>query len=534
MVNLRPYQKEAFDAIFNEWEKGRKNTLLCLPTGCGKTIVFNSVTEESVRKGDKVLILAHREELLKQAADKLEKVTGLKAAIEKAEQTSIGTWNRVVVGSVQTLSKDNRLEKFSPDEFGTIIIDEAHHALSDTYKKVLEYFSSAKVLGVTATPDRGDRRDLGELFESLAYDYSIATAIKEGYLSPIKAQTIPLDIDLSQVSIQNGDFRSSEVATALDPYLEQIAEEMLKYCKGRKTLVFLPLIATSKKFTKLLKEKGFRAAEVNGQSKDREEILKDFEDGKYDVLCNALLLTEGYDCPSIDCIIMLRPTKIRSMYSQCIGRGTRLAEGKEHLLILDFLWHTQRHELCRPAHLIAKDELTAKKMTERYSESEEAVDLLEMEDNVAESVLEERENALAEELKKQRLKKAKLVDPLQYEMSISAIDLADYVPEFGWQMMPPTDKQIERLEKLGIYGGDIPNSGYASMLIDRVEKRKSEGLSTPKQIRQLENRGFIKVGQWSFEDAQKLIGRIAKCGWRVPPGVDPVEYSKKVLEKRHG
>lgn len=497
----------------------------------GKTIVFSSITEEQVRRGDKVLILAHREELLKQAADKLEKATGLVSAIEKAEQTSIGAWNRVVVGSVQSLAQDKRLNMFKPDEFGTIIIDEAHHALSPTYQKVLDHFSEAKVLGVTATPDRGDRKDLGTLFESLAYDYSIVKAIREGYLSPIKAQTIPLDIDLSQVSIQNGDFASGEIATALDPYLEQIAEEMKKYCKGRKTLVFLPLIATSQKFTKMLQEKGFRAAEVNGQSKDREQILKDFEEGKYDVLCNALLLTEGYDCPSIDCIVMLRPTKIRSMYCQVIGRGTRLAEGKEYLLLLDFLWHTQRHDLCRPAHLIAKDEVYAQKMTEKYAENEEAVDLLEMEEAVTESVLEERENALAAELRKQRMKKAKLVDPLQYEMSIAATDLVDYVPEFGWQMLPPTDKQIETLESMGIYGGDIPNSGYASMLIERVEKRKASGLSTPKQIRQLENRGFINVGQWSFQDAQKLIGRIAKYGWRVPPGVDPVEYSRKVLTK---
>ena len=185
----------------------------------GKTIVFSSIAEEQVRRGDKVLILAHREELLKQAADKLEKATGLVSAIEKAEQTSIGTWNRVVVGSVQSLAQDKRLNMFKPDEFGTIIIDEAHHALSPTYQKVLEHFSEAKVLGVTATPDRGDRKDLGTLFESLAYDYSIVREIREGYLSPIKAQTIPLDIDISQVSIQNGDFESGEIATALDPYL---------------------------------------------------------------------------------------------------------------------------------------------------------------------------------------------------------------------------------------------------------------------------------------------------------------------------
>ena len=162
-MELRPYQEEARQSIQEEWEKGNKRTLLVLPTGTGKTIVFSKVIEDRVKLGERVLVLAHRGELLEQAADKLEKSTGLKTVTEKAQETSIGSWFRVVVGSIQTLMREKRLKKFPKDFFDTIIIDEAHHCLSDSYQRVLEYFD-ANVLGVTATPDRGDMRNLGEFF----------------------------------------------------------------------------------------------------------------------------------------------------------------------------------------------------------------------------------------------------------------------------------------------------------------------------------------------------------------------------------
>ena len=239
----RPYQDEARKAIFEQWDTVDK-TLLVLPTGCGKTVVFAKVTEDCVRNGDRVLILAHRGELLEQASDKIQKFTGLMCATEKAEETCLGSWFRVVVGSIQSLMRPKRLNQFSSDYFDKIIIDEAHHCLSDGYQRVLEHFSDAKVLGVTATPDRGDMRNLGSYFESLAYEYTLPKAIKEGYLTPIKALTIPLQMDLSNVGIQSGDFKVGDLGTALDPYLYSIAEEMKKYCKDRKTVVFLPLVKT--------------------------------------------------------------------------------------------------------------------------------------------------------------------------------------------------------------------------------------------------------------------------------------------------
>lgn len=524
-MELRPYQEEAKQAVFAQWEGSVNRTLLVLPTGCGKTIVFAKIAEKCVCQGKRVLILAHRGELLDQAADKIRKSTGLGCALEKAEFSCIGSWFRIVVGSVQTMMREKRLGQFSDDYFDTIIIDEAHHCISDSYQRVLKHFPEAEVLGVTATPDRGDMRDMGEYFESIAYEYTLQKAIKEGYLSPIRALTLPLKMDLTGVGISAGDFKAGDLGTALDPYLDQIAEEMKNYCADRKTVVFLPLVKTSQKFRDVLCEHGFRAAEVNGESSDRTEILQAFDRGDYNVLCNSMLLTEGWDCPSVDCVVVLRPTKVRSLYSQMVGRGTRLFPGKDHLLLLDFLWHTERHELCHPASLICENAEVAQKMTENLEkEAGFAIDIEEAEKAASEDVVAQREEALAKQLAEMKKRKKKLVDPLQFEMSIQAEDLSGYVPSFGWEMAPPSDKQISSLEKLGISADQIDNAGKAAKLLDRLDKRRTEGLTTPKQIRFLESKGFQHVGTWQFETAKNMIDRIAAAGWRIPQGIIPQEY----------
>jgi superfamily II DNA or RNA helicase len=523
---LRPYQQEAHDSILQKWDDGADRLLLVLPTGTGKTIVFAAVTSDRVRQGSRVLILAHRGELLEQAADKLSKSTGLGSALEKADASCLGSWFRVVVGSVQTLMRESRLNRFPRDYFTTIIIDEAHHSISESYQKVLRYFDKAKVLGVTATPDRGDMRDLGSYFEQIAYEYTLPAAIREGYLSPIKALTIPLKIDISQVGISAGDFKTGEIGTALDPYLEQIATEMETYCRDRKTVVFLPLVKTSQKFRDILIRHGFDAAEVNGNSEDRAEVLKDFDDGRYNVLCNSMLLTEGWDCPSVDCIIILRPTKVRSLYSQMVGRGTRLYPGKSHLLLLDFLWLTDRLDLCHPASLICEDPEIAQKMTENLAEAPGvALDIETAEKTASEDVQRDREEALAKKLAEQRKRKSRLVDPLQFEMSIQDLALVNYVPPFGKDMQPPTDMQKKTLEKLQINPDGVDSAGKADILIDRIRDRQLRGMATPRQIRQLENRGFENVGTWSFEQARRLIDRIAGNGWRTPYDIDPHTYT---------
>ena len=524
-MELRPYQAEARRAVHAEWDAGHSRTLLVLPTGTGKTVVFAAVAEDCVRAGKRVLVLAHRGELLAQAADKIRAATGLQCALEQAGHTSLDSPLRITVGSVQSLGQPRRLERFDPGRFGCIIIDEAHHAVTGGYRRVLDRFASARVLGVTATPDRGDMQNLGKVFDSLAYEYKLTDAVREGYLCPILAQTVPLRLDLSGVAVTGGDFAAEGAADALEPYLEQIAAEMERCCAGRRTVVFLPLIRTSQKFRDILQAHGFRAAEVNGQSPDRAEVLAAFAAGRYDVLCNSMLLTEGWDCPPVDCVVVLRPTKVRSLYSQMVGRGTRPCPGKQNLLLLDFLWMTDRHELCRPADLVCAGHDVAARMTEQLAETGEAREIGEAAAEAAADVVARREEALAKELAAQRRKKARLVDPLQYEMSIADAGLSGYVPAFGWEAGAVTEGQAAALEKAGIDPAGVASAGKASRLLDRLYKRQAAGLATPKQIRCLERYGFQHVGGWTFDAAKRMIDRIAAGGWRsAPRGVDPARY----------
>ena len=523
-MQLRPYQIQAKDAVLSEWSEGHRKTLLVLPTGTGKTVVFAKVVEDRVNNGGRALVLAHRGELLSQAADKIMDASGMACALEKAESTSLGSNMPVTVGSVQSLAQPKRLARFPRDYFTDIVVDEAHHCLSDSYQRVLAHFPKANILGVTATPDRGDMKNLGQFFDSKAYEYTMPQAIRDGYLCPIKAQMIPLELDISGVKVTSGDFSSGEIGSALEPYLDQIAREMTHYCKGRKTVVFLPLIQTSQKFCAILNCYGLRAAEVNGSSENRAEVLRDFENGRYDVLCNSMLLTEGWDCPAVDCVVVLRPTKVRSLYQQMVGRGMRLFPGKEHLLLLDFLWMSERHDLCRPSALISKDADIAKRIDQQMVDSSDGIDLIDAEEQAERDVLAEREEALAKELAEMRKRKRKLVDPLQYALSIAAEDLVGYVPTFAWEMAPPSARQLDFLEKRGIFAESVENMGKASLLIDRLVHRQEEGLATPKQIRCLERYGFRQVGTWLFEDASKMITRLAANNWRVPYGLNPSTY----------
>jgi len=241
-MELRAYQLEALRAVLFQWRTVRR-TLLVLPTGTGKTVVFSHLTKRLADAGKRVLILAHREELIDQAIDKLHRATGIFAAKEMAQHQATRSAD-AVVASVQTMT-GARLQSWPADHFDVVIIDEAHHTLASTYMAILEHFAGARLLGVTATPDRGDKKGLGQVYESIAYQYRLGKAIKDGYLSPVRALTLPLSIDVSKVKTQAGDYSARDAGDALAPYLDQIADAMSTHCAGRKTVAFLPLIQTS-------------------------------------------------------------------------------------------------------------------------------------------------------------------------------------------------------------------------------------------------------------------------------------------------
>lgn len=489
--DLRPYQREAVDAIVDHWNEWKRE-LLVLPTGCGKTVVFNTVANG--RPG-RTLILAHRDELIEQARDKFNAMFGEMPGKIKAQENEI---RRVTVGSVQTMCRRDY-----SGQFDTVIVDEAHHAVSPSYQTLLQQFPDARVLGVTATPDRGDKKSLARYFDGIAYEYQLKTAIKEGYLCEIMAKTIPLQIDLNAVKVSLGDFEVGSIAATLEPYLPQIARAIQENASARKTVVFCPLVSIAQELAGMIPG----AREVNGNSLDRKETLEWFDkSGRGAVLCNAMLLTEGWDCPSCDCVVVLRPTKIRSLYCQMIGRGTRLSPGKDNLLILDFLWLSHKHNLCRPASLVSENDVDIEETVTR-SEDEE-IDLLDAVSDAEEA----RRQALAAELEKQARKKSKLVNPLELFSLIDDIGLADYEPTFKWEEADATDKQITALQKFGIDAEGI-TKGYACAILDRVIGRSRQNLATVKQIKTLQRFGYTAT-DWSFEQASKKLSALAAVGWK--------------------
>lgn len=490
-MELRPYQQEAVRAINEKWDEWQRE-LLVLPTGCGKTVVFNTIANQ--RPG-RTLILAHREELIEQARDKYQRMFGELPGKIKAQENDI---RRVTVGSIQTM-----MRRDYAGAFDTVIIDEAHHAVSPSYQKLLTQLPDAKVLGVTATPDRGDKKSLARYFEGIAYEYSLKTAVTEGYLCDIKAKTIPLEIDMTNVKISVGDFQVDSIADTLEPYLPQIAESIIREASARKTVVFCPLISIAQELAGMIPG----AKEVNGTSADRKEILDWFDKAEQGaVLCNAMLLTEGWDCPSCDCVVVLRPTKIRSLYCQMVGRGTRLSPGKENLLILDFLWLSGKHNLCKPACL-ASDNVEDVETVTKASKDEE-IDLF----GAVTDAEEARRRALAEALARQKRKKSKLVNPLELFSLLDDIGLADYEPTFKWEEDDATRKQVEVLQRFGVDADGI-SKGYACAVMDRLIGRSKRNMATIKQIRALKKFGY-EPADWTFEQASKKLSALSAVGWQ--------------------
>lgn len=527
-VQLRPYQEEAVEAIREKWSQGDKATLLVMATGTGKTTVFGEAARRSLEKGNNVLVLAHRGELIEQAASRLSDMCGVPASIEKAESRYDGE-SPICVASVQTLQGE-RFDAFPLSDFKMLVVDEAHHAVAESYRRIIDRHSEegGYLLGVTATADRADKRGLAEVFDSIAYEYPLARAVADGYLVPIRAKCLPLQIDLRNVKVSHGDYQANELGSALDPYLPEIARVMAEECAGKKTVCFLPLVATADRMADELNRAGLKAVAASGYDSAEERSRKKsmFESGEYDVLCNSMLYTEGWDCPSVDCVVVLRPTKSRGLYCQMVGRGTRLAPGKSHLLLLDFLWMTERHDLARPASLLGKEQRITEIMEEKMADGKEW-DLGECAEESEHDAVAEREEALARELAAMRKRKKKLVDPLQFATSIQELDLVDYMPMFIWEYRDATDKQRETIEKFGIDASGIETAGQASALIETLIKRKENGLATAKQIRCLEKYGFKHVGSWSFESANAMVKRIAANGWRVPWNINAATYSPR-------
>lgn len=319
---LRPYQTEAVEAVLGAWQEARA-TLLVACTGSGKTVMFSEIARRR-RPHGRVLVIAHRSELIEQAHEQITTWTGLKCGIEMAHQRASldGLFDPpdVVIASVQTLAQPKRLERIDPRQFGTVIVDEAHHTPSPTYRRILGHLEGAKVLGVTATPDRLDQSALGAIYESIAYTYETRDAIEQGYLCPVTVQQIVVEgLDLSEVRRVSGDFSPGELEEELVEHIHGVASPLSRLARGRQTIVFCVTINHAAAMAQALENyvDADRIAWLSGgaSAEERADVLDQFRDRSINYLLNVGLFTEGVDLPMTDCIAMARPTQSRALSS---------------------------------------------------------------------------------------------------------------------------------------------------------------------------------------------------------------------------
>ena len=507
---LRPYQRDCCNAVWSKWREYDK-LLAVLPTGSGKTLIGLSLAKHVISQGGRILWLAHRDELIRQPQARAREFLGMECAIEKAKETAFGSLYPITIGSVQSLCREKRLHKFKPDHYTHIVVDETHHILASTYMRILNYFSSAKVVGISATPERSDKKNLGQFFDDLAFEYHIKDAIEQGFLCPISAQTIPINIDMSNVRTEKGDYKDQDVDDAIKPHLEAIAAKLWELSPERKHLIFTPLKATAQLMRELMREVGFRSYYAAGDYRDE---LEDYHrDMGGSAMINAQLLSEGYDHPPIDGITVLRPTQSRGNYCQMIGRGTRLSPdtGKTNLLIHDFLWMSEKHALAHPASLIAEDEDIEKRMVEK-AKAGGKMDLGDAEESAHSDAKGEREDALKRYLDANSKRKAKTVDPLVFGLLVDDEEITHYESSFKWEDEPATEGQQATLAKFG-FDGSAMRKGYASKILGKLMDRVDKKLASAKQINTLQRFGLRKFEGMTFEDASKKIDRIKQNGW---------------------
>src|SRR5208337_3984486 len=355
----RPYQQDALDAISTEYDKGTHRQLLVMATGTGKTICFSKIPELfKTRLPGQTLILAHTEELVEQNRKKIQEANpNLKVGKEMAGDYADETNDDIISASVQTLGRLNssRALRFNWSGIDKLIVDEAHHSVSDAYSRVFDYagvlHSNADklLLGVTATSQRPDGRALSDVFEKIPFVYSIRQAITDKWLVPIRGFRVTTETDLSGVEQSHGDYVLSQLSKAVDTPVRNrhIVAEWKKLAPTRKTVCFTTNIDHARHLCESFCDEGVKAEYVYGEDPDRAEKLKRHQNGETQVLCNCSVLTEGYDDPDISCIVLCRPTASGVLYVQMVGRGTRLspATDKQNLIVIDVVDASIGHSL---------------------------------------------------------------------------------------------------------------------------------------------------------------------------------------------
>lgn len=556
MIVPRPYQSAAVENVFARVAAGEKSTLIVMATGLGKTVCFGLAARRWARDRHpgRVLVLAHREELISQAVAELRGILEVEPEVEMAERwasvagSSFLDHSPVVVASVQSLCQPRRLERFPRDEFGLIVTDEAHHATADSYLRIFGRFPDAFRLGVTATPKRADQVALGSIFGSLSSEMGICEAVSEGYLVPVEQRYVTVrDMDLSSVHTSGGDLDQGELGAVLtgDRVLDQMVAATVELCGSEPTLIFTAprppgdTVSQGDLFADALnKLRPGKAVFLSGETdkEERRRELELFESGHRQYLVGCSLFTEGFNVPKISRVVMARPTKSIVYYTQAIGRGTRTLKGvltpdldnpesrrqaiaasaKPSVLVIDFVGNSGRHKLVSAVDIFAgkhsAEAVTrAKKKAAQSGQPKAIPELL----DEAEKAL-ERERLKKEAEKRRRAEKALVrvnrVDLHQEE--VSPFDTSDG-PGQRRKLATGGRATVTQREWIDSHGGHCPEDATASeagAIIADIKARWKDGLCSPKQERVLKRCGLAD-GPIPKAHAKALLDWLAKIGW---------------------
>ncbi len=570
-MKMRCYQERLINAAFREFSTVQR-TLIVAATGTGKTVCFATIAKKFLDDGRRVMVLAHRDELIQQACAKLRDITGVLPTVEKADQWSD---EENMHGKPPLV-----VSRFRPSEFGLVIADEAHHSTSDSWSKVLEHYASnpeCKILGVTATPDRADGQLLGTMFQTIAGSYTLHDAVADGYLVPVRPWMIEIEgLDFSRVKTTAGDLNQNDLEEAMlfEEPLHGIAfatiesaydlepgtlramldderrvsklKELIGDRVGKKCLVFCVSVAHAERLADIFDRWLPKSSDVvSGKlaDDDRQKRLKAFKDGRVRFLCNCMIATEGFDEPSIETVVMARPTKSRSLYVQMLGRGTRPAEdiasllgdlptpeqrvemirtsSKPYMAVLDFVGNSGRHELVTTIDIFG----TVGEYSDK--EIERAKELTEDGDVTAEDALERSREELEQKRRESEVRRKEMEEKrkrqLQQAGRENLVGAGSYKKqELDEWANPPeqaTPGQVKILRSAKVPAADI--QGWSTEKIGELCRKivihRQFGLCTYRQAKVLAKRGWPReaLEKMTFTDASSTIDEIAKSGWKL-------------------
>jgi superfamily II DNA or RNA helicase len=500
-IDYRPYQIEGRDAAFAEFAGGTDATCVVLPTGCGKTVMSGMCFEEALKRGRRGLFLAHREVLITQAFDTLT-AFGFDCAIEMAGMDARANIDmtglpQVTVASVQSL-QGARLGRWERDAFGFIVTDECHRALADGHQSVFNHFCDYWHLGITATPDRGDDRNIGALYKTKAYEYSMRRAIREGWLAPVRTRECRVQVDLRGVKLHGGDFSLGELVERVTPMMEQLCRAFVREIGGRPAVFFTPDVGTANLAAQIFAKLGHPSEYVAGvggewgmSKAEKNEKLGRFNDGEFQIITCCDLLFEGWDCPKVAAVGIGRATRKRYRYTQMVGRGTRPSPdtGKEDCLVVDFDWQTEAgaKDICASVDLFDDGSLDADVRDEAARiERDRKGQTLDPEELIAEA---EGIVKIRRTLHIHLTGKAAQYETVSYDpvgvAKILDINLNRKYDLDRQGRNPASDKQLGMLKHLGVDAPAGLSRWGASKLIDKLVKRRDMGFASPKQVRTL-------------------------------------------------